>query len=122
VATLPRTRAVLSLDWDYRAIASTVSMNYIRHYTQTLLAGSFFAQQDPRFQNGTYPERVPSYISWDAFASYQLTKNLKISGAILNFRDKKPPYDPGASGTFLYDFSVYDPRGRQFRLGLTYKL
>jgi iron complex outermembrane receptor protein len=122
VATLPRTRGQLSLDWDYRALSTTLSGNYIRSYQQQLLPGSYFAQQDPRFQNGTYPDRVPTYITYDFFASYQLTKNLKISGSVINFNNKLPPYDPGASSTFLYDFSVYDPRGRQFRLGLTYKM
>jgi len=29
---------------------------------------------------------------------------------------------PGLSATFLYDFSIYDIRGRQFRLGVSYKL
>lgn len=120
--TIPRIRSQLSLDWDYRALSTTVTQNYVRHYIQQLLPGSFFAPQDPRFQNQVYPERVPSYVTYDVFAKYQLTKNLQVSGAILNASDKTPPYDPGFSGTFLYDFSVYDVRGRQFRLGLTWKM
>jgi iron complex outermembrane receptor protein len=120
--TIPRVRGNVAVDWDYRAFANTLQMNYIRGYLQQLLPGSFFAQQDPRFQNGTYPTRVPSYISYDWYGKYTLTKNLSISAAVLNLRDKKPNYDPGFSGTFLYDFSIYDIRGRQIRLGLTYKL
>ena len=120
--TIPRVRSQLSLDWDYRALSATVTQNYVRHYLQTLLPGSFFTPQDPRFQNQVYPERVPSYVTYDVFAKYQLTKNLQVSGAILNASDKTPPYDPGFSGTFLYDFSVFDVRGRQFRLGLTWKM
>jgi len=41
---------------------------------------------------------------------------------VLNANNRKPPYDPGFSSTFLYDFSIYDVRGRQYRLGFTYKL
>jgi iron complex outermembrane receptor protein len=97
-------------------------MNYIRGYSQQLLAASWFTPQDPQFQNGLYPERIRSYITYDWYGKYTLSKNLAIFASVLNLRDKKPPYDPGFSATFLYDFSIYDVRGRQFRLGLTYKL
>jgi iron complex outermembrane recepter protein len=36
--------------------------------------------------------------------------------------NKTPPYDPGFSTTALYDFSLHDVRGRQVRIGLSYKL
>jgi iron complex outermembrane receptor protein len=120
--TIPRLRSQLSLDWDYRALSATLTNNYTRHYIQALLPGSFFTPQDPRFQNQVYPERVPSYMTWDVFGKYQVTKNLAVTGAILNAADHTPPYDPGFSGTSLYDFSVFDVRGRQFRVGLTWKM
>ena len=120
--TIPRLRSQLSLDWDYRALSATVTNNYTRHYIQALLPGSFFSPQDPRFQNQVYPDRVPSYVTWDVFGKYQVTKNLAVTGAILNAADHTPPYDPGFSGTSLYDFSVFDVRGRQFRVGLTWKM
>ena len=121
-STLPRTRGNIAVDWDYRAFANTVQMNYIRGYQQQLLPGSWFTQQDPQFQNGLYPERIPSHITYDWFGKYTINKNLSVSAAVININDKKPPYDPGFSATFLYDFSIYDVRGRQFRLGLTYKM
>jgi iron complex outermembrane receptor protein len=40
----------------------------------------------------------------------------------VNLGNEKPPFDPGFSSTFNYDFSLYDPRGRQFRLGLTWTM
>jgi iron complex outermembrane receptor protein len=120
--TIPRVRSQLSLDWDYRALSATVTNNYVRRYLQQLLPASFFTPQDPRFQNQVYPERVPSYMTWDVFGKYQITKNLAVTGAILNAGDHTPPYDPGFSGTFLYDFSQYDVRGRQFRVGLNWKM
>ena len=120
--TIPRVRGQLAVDWDYRALSATVAANYIRSYYQGFLGGSFFAPTDPRFQNQVYPDRVPSYTTYDAFAKYQLTKNLSISGSVVNIENRMPPYDPGFSATFLYDFSIYDPRGRQYRLGLTWKM
>jgi iron complex outermembrane receptor protein len=120
--TIPRTKSQLSLDWDYRAFSATVTNNYVRRYLQELLPSTFFTPQDPRFQNQVYPDRVPSYVTWDVFGKYQITKNLAVTGAIINAADHTPPYDPGFSGTSLYDFSIFDVRGRQFRLGLNWKM
>ena len=121
-STLPRVRGQLALDWDMGGLSSTLTGNYIRHYRQDFLAGSFFAAGDPRFQTGVYPERVPSYITYDIFAKYQLTKNLSVQGSVVNLTNKLPYLDPGFSSTFNYDFSMYDVRGRQFRLGVTWKM
>jgi iron complex outermembrane receptor protein len=120
--TIPRLRGYLALDWDYRALTATAQMNYTRHYQQQLLAGSFFTPQDPRFQNQVYPDSIPSYITYDLFASYDITKNLKVFGAILNVANQQPYFDPGFSSTSNFDFSIFDPRGRQFRLGVTWKM
>ena len=119
--TYPRIKGYISLDWDSGPWAATARANYIHHYYQQLLAGSFRAPQNPQFQTGTYPQKVPSYTSYDLYARYNLTANLTVSAAVLNFTDEVPPYDPGFSTTFLYDFTQYDVRGRQYRVGLTYK-
>jgi iron complex outermembrane recepter protein len=118
--TIPRTRGTLAVDWDYRAFAATLQANYIRSYYHQFLSASFRQPQDPQFQNGVYPDRVPTYVTYDFFARYNLTKNLTISGSVVNFNDKKPPYDPAF--TELYDWSVYDVRGRRFTIGLTWKM
>jgi len=120
--TIPRLRGYIAMDWDWQAVSATVQWNYTRGYQQQLLAASFFTPQDPRFQNQTYPDTVPSYKTFDLFASYDVTKNLKIFGSVVNVTNEKPPFDPGFSSTFNYDFSLYDPRGRQFRVGLTWKM
>ncbi len=122
INTIPRVKGILSLDYDNGPLSTTLAANYIHHYWQELLPGSWFVPGDPRFQNGVYPDQVPRYISYDFFAKYNITKNLAISGSIINFTDKLPPYDPGFSSTNLYDFSQYDVRGRQFRLGVHYKI
>ncbi|CAG0954381.1 Colicin I receptor [Burkholderiales bacterium] len=120
--TMPRVRGNLALDWDKQPFGATLSMNYIHGYYQTLLPGSYFVEQDPQFQNGVYGERIPSYKTFSLYGKYQLNKNLKITASVLNFTNEKPPFDPGFSGTFLYDFSIYDVRGRQYRLDLEYKI
>ena len=121
-STLPRTKAQLAFDWDSGPLSATLQGNYIRHYRQDFLVGSFFTPGDPRFQNQVYPNEVPSYVTYDVFAKYQLTRNLSIQGSIVNLHNKLPFVDPGFSSTFNYDFSMFDPRGRQYRLGLTWKM
>jgi iron complex outermembrane receptor protein len=121
IATAPRWKGYISLDWDQGPWAATARVNYIHSYHQQLLPGSFFVPQDPRFQTGTYPDRVPSYTTLDLYGRYNFTPMLQVFGAILNVTDEVPPYDPGFSATFLYDFSQYDVRGIQFRLGVNYK-
>jgi iron complex outermembrane recepter protein len=119
--TYPRWKGYVSLDWDQGPWAVTGRVNYIHHYYQNLLAGSFFAPQNPLFQTGTYPVHVPSYTTFDLFARYNINPNLYVFGSIVNVTDETPPYDPGFSSTFIYDFTQYDVRGRQFRLGVNYK-
>jgi iron complex outermembrane receptor protein len=119
--TYPRWKGYVSLDWDRGPWAVTGRVNYIHSYYQDLLAGVFFTPQDPRIQTGTYPERVPSYTTLDLFGRYNITPMLQVSASIVNVTDELPPYDPGFSATFLYDFTQYDVRGRQYRIGVNYQ-
>ncbi len=119
--TYPRWKGFASLDWDQGPWTVTGRFNYIHHYYQRLLAGSFFTRQDPRFQTGTYPVRVKSYETFDVFGRYNITPNLQVSASVLNIFDRPPPYDPGFSSTNIYDFSQYDVRGRVYRIGASYK-
>jgi iron complex outermembrane receptor protein len=122
--TYPRWKGYIALDWDQGPWAVSGRVNYIHHYWQQGLAGSFFAPQDPRFQTGTYPDKVPSYTTVDLYARYNITPMLAVNGAILNIFDETPPYDPWGSslgGTYLYDPALYDIRGIQFRIGVNYK-
>lgn len=120
--TMPRTRGTLAQDWDYAGLSLTAQVNYIHGYYQQLLPGSYFTAQDPRFQNGTFGERIPHYRTLDLFARYQVNKNLRVYGSLVNLENVKPPYDPGFSTTSLYDFSMYSVLGRQVRVGFTYEM
>jgi iron complex outermembrane receptor protein len=121
---LPRIRGTAALDWDYGAFALTTRFNYQRGVRQDLPAQptTFFAPQAPEFQTGTLPHSTKDYYTFDLYGSYQITKNFKIAGSVVNAFDKKPPYDPGIDPTNLYDFTSFDVRGRLIRLALTYKM
>ncbi len=69
-----------------------------------------------------YPDKTSDYYTFDIFGSYQVNKNFSVNGSVVNLLNRKPPYDPGFSGTFLYDFSEFDARGRLYRINLTYKM
>ena len=118
--TIPRWRGFASVDWDQGPWTVSGRMNYIHSYYQDNLAGSFFTPQDPRFQSGTYPTRVPSYTTFDAFARYNITANVSVSASVLNIFDRTPPYDPSFPTEF-YDFTQYDLRGTIYRIGASYK-
>lgn len=120
--TQPRWRALFALDWDYGPWSATGRINYIDSYRQELLPASYRAAQNPEFQTGTYPNRVPSYTTVDLYGSYRINKNWSVSAAVLNVGDELPQYDPGFTTTELYDWSTYDIRGRQFRLTLNYAM
>lgn len=119
--SIPRLRGALSLDWQQGPFNVTGRVNYIHSYTQQLLPGSYFAPQDPRFQTGTYDRKIDSYTTLDLFTRWNVTPKLSVTASVNNVTDETPPYDPGVSGTFLYDFTQYSPLGRTFRVGATYR-
>ena len=119
--SIPRWRGFVSVDWEQGAFLLNGRMNYIHSYTQQLLPGSYFVPQDPRFQNGTASSKVASYTTFDLFGRWSVTPKFNVTASIGNIFDKMPPYDPGVSGTFLYDFTQYSPFGRTFRVGASYR-
>ena len=120
--SLPRIRGNVSVDWTQGPYTARLTANYIHSYYQQLLAGSYYATtNDPRFQTGTYGEKIGSRTTLDLFGGYEFNSKLKINASVINLMNKQPPYDPGASSTFLYDFTQYDVRGRAYRMNLTYK-
>jgi iron complex outermembrane receptor protein len=119
--SLPRIRGNATVSWEQGPWVASATANYIHSYYQVLLAGSYFTWQDQRFQTGTFGEKIGSRTTIDLFGSYEFNNKLKVSASVINVANKQPPYDPGASGTFLYDFTQYDVRGRAFRANLSYK-
>ena len=103
-------------------------MNYIHSYYQDLLAGSFFTPQDPRFQNGTYPTRVPSYTTFDLFGRYNITPNFSVRHRFSISSIAQPPYDPGIDATELLRLHTIRcsrddlPRGHKLQVPLAQPL
>ena len=120
--TIPRLKAAAALDWDYGAVSVTTRWNFTKGWRQEFLPASYFAPQSPAFQSGVYRAKTPDYYTFDLYGSYQINKNFMVSASVVNMFNRKPPYDPGFSSTFLYDFSEFDVRGRLVRLNLTYKM
>ena len=109
-------------DWTQGPYTARLTANYVHSYYQQLLASTYYATtNDPRFQTGIYGEKVGSRTTLDLFGGYEFNSKLKINASVINLMNKQPPYDPGASSTFLYDFTQYDVRGRAYRMNLTYK-
>ena len=119
--SIPRIRGSVSAEWERGPFVVRAAANYIHSYYQQALPGSYFAVQDPRFQSGIFGEKLGSQTTIDLFGSYEFNTKLKINASVINVMNKLPPYDPGASGTFLYDFTQYDVRGRAYRVNLNYK-
>ena len=120
--SLPRIRGNITLNWDQGPFSATLRTNYIHSYQQQFLPATYFATtNDPRFQTGVYGEKIGSRTTFDLYGAYEFNNKLKISASVLNLANSRPPYDPGASATFLYDFTQYDVRGRAYRANLTYK-
>ena len=119
--SLPRIRGSVSAEWERGPFVVRAAANYIHSYYQALLGSSYYTVQDPRFQSGIFGEKIGSQTTIDLFGSYEFNTKLKINASVINVMNKLPPYDPGASGTFLYDFTQYDVRGRAYRINLNYK-
>jgi iron complex outermembrane receptor protein len=125
--TIPRIRGNIAVDWDYTRYSATAQLNYIHHYSECIsmevrdctISQTFFRQQDPRFQNGVMGD-VHSYTTLDLYGRIKFTKNFEVSATILNVADRMPPYDPAGANFFLA--SIYDVRGRQYRIGLTWRM
>lgn len=119
--TIPRLRTTISQSWEQGPFVVSAGVNYTHTYRQAFAPAGSFTRQDPRFQNGTLPRKTPAYATLDLFTRYNVTPKLAVTGSILNVTDTMPPYDPGFSSTALYDFSLFDVRGRQYRVGASYK-
>jgi iron complex outermembrane receptor protein len=65
--------------------------------------------------------KVDSFVTFDWQTQWQFTKQLALTGGVLNVFDKDPPLSLATGGlgkgqNFGYDDRYYDPRGRTFYL------
>ena len=104
---LPRTKGKVGFDWDVAGFLLTVNGNVTSGYNQK--RGVAFT---------SVQTHVPSQTTADIYLAYNGFKNLKVSLAVSNVEDKQPPFD---AGTFGWDPTQYDLRGRYVRGGIEYK-
>ncbi len=110
-----RWRHKLAADWDRGDFGLTLANTYYGAYTDqntaiNLDTGNFIA-----------PNKVKAYSLWDLTGSWQITKELRLRGGVLNLLDKAPPFSNQAY-YFLasYDPTYTDPRGRSCYVNLQY--
>ncbi|MBL8513572.1 MAG: TonB-dependent receptor, partial [Betaproteobacteria bacterium] len=105
---LPRIKARIGLDIDYKNMTISTATNHTSGYAQKKITA---------FPSAGVT-RVHGQITNDISFSYAGLKNFKLWANIQNIEDKMPPFDPG---TFGWDATQYDIRGRYIRAGLEYK-
>ena len=125
-AGMPRTRATFDLTGQSGPWAVTGRMNYVSgikvvesQQDQTCLAHDSTGND---FGNGSCS--VPSFTTFDVYASYKINKALEIGGSIQNLFDKVASFDPQASyGSTHYNpsYSMAGVIGRYFRVTAKYK-
>ena len=110
-----RWRHRLSGDWDLGGFGVSLANNYYSSYTDQNTAINLDTGR-------LVPEnRVKAYSLWDLTASWQVTKQLKLRGGVLNLLNTDPPFSNQAY-YFLasYDPTYTDPRGRTYTASLNY--
>ena len=107
-----RWRHRLSLDWDYQAVGLSLANTYLSGYRDQNIPGLSINPNND----------VDAYSLWDLTGSYKVSKNLKLSGGILNLADTDPPFT-NQSKYFQtsWDPTYADPRGRSYYVNLQYK-
>jgi iron complex outermembrane receptor protein len=92
------------------------------NWTASLGNSYFSSYADDSYLEGLAPRRVAAYSLWDASASWNPTKDLKVRIGIQNLLDKDPPFS-NQSYYFLatYDPTYTDPRGRTYTASVSYR-
>jgi iron complex outermembrane recepter protein len=112
---IQRWRHRASVDWDYGPFGATLANAYSSGYTDQNTT------YDPASDTLLPSRKVKRYSLWDLTGSWNIDKNLKVRGGVLNLFNTAPPFSNQAY-YFLasYDPTYSDPRGRTFFLGASY--
>jgi iron complex outermembrane receptor protein len=105
---VPRIKGILSLGHDVGAFSSSVAVNYIHHFKQSVSASA------------TAPENIPSWTTVDAQVAYSGIRNTKLYVGARNLGDKQPPVAIAEIST-VYLFDQHNLRGRFWYAGVNYK-
>lgn len=131
----PKDRAVLTLSWLKGPVTVAATVNYTSHFAitdpssglNTCADGLLY---DSRFVPGAgvpgYLCTIRTFVDTNLYASYSLTDNLVLHGAVTNVFNAQAPVDVqtyGGGGGYPYDPSLHQDGaiGRFFLVGAAYK-
>jgi iron complex outermembrane receptor protein len=131
----PKDRAVLTLTWMKGPATVAATVNYTSHFSITDPSSGISdcasaLLYDGRFQPGfatpAYLCNVKTFVDTNLYASYALTDNLTVHGAVTNLFNAQAPIDAqtyGGGGGYPYDPSLHQDGaiGRYFLIGAAYK-
>jgi iron complex outermembrane receptor protein len=107
---LPKWRVISSIFWNWRDYGVGVQHNYIGEYSTR--AGAAAATDAP----------VDSYSTFDVQMTWQATKRVFATVGVRNVLDESAPFfNRGTGGTYGFDPSVADTRGRTYYVRVTTK-
>lgn len=133
----PQNRAVLSTNWKRGPLALTGTFNYTSGISVLDPSYGYNDCASPlafTFPNGNVPARfcrVPSFTTFNFTGKYEVSKQLSLSGSIVNLFDRRAPYDLqtfGSTGNGAqYGGAPYNPAlhqdgavGRYLTVGASY--
>ncbi|ESQ88598.1 hypothetical protein ABAC460_15005 [Asticcacaulis sp. AC460] len=96
---------------------ASVSINLAKGKWRFNIDGNHTARLPNYDENGW----VGAYTTWNGSVQYDVRDNVKVSLALSNLFDTKPPYDSGWTSYPYYNSSWYDGLGRNGYLQITYK-
>jgi len=102
---LPHLRGTLAASYEAQNWMTRVSKNYTAGYSSLCInVGACFEQT-----------RVGSHSTTDLYAEYNITKQVRLYGAVQNLFNSQPPWD---AYYVPFDPTLYDASGRLARVGI----
>ncbi|RUO34818.1 TonB-dependent receptor plug domain-containing protein [Aliidiomarina soli] len=108
---LPKWKSSSVANWQRNDWSLTLSANYTHGYAQRIASES---------SNPGLSDRVSSHTSINSQVSYAGFAGTVISFSVQNLLDRQPPFDPSA-GSYFYDITQYNARGRFVDLAVRYE-
>jgi iron complex outermembrane receptor protein len=113
-----KTKANMSLSWDYHKFGSTL---YVEYYGKT---PNYLSQQDVVLEYAAPGGgRLPTWTVMNLSAKYEVLPGLTLSANVVNLQDKLPPIDYSTPGIYSQPFNVenFNNYGRSYFVEANYK-
>jgi iron complex outermembrane receptor protein len=108
-------RMTSALTWQIEDLTTTLFAKYTgRHHGM-----SYKSHKDADTSESEL--EVPSHITWNLTAGYNLTDNANVKLGVVNMFNEGPNFDPTATGWPHYSRSLYNASGREVFLEAEYK-